>query len=183
MRGAVSLAAALALPLTIDAGGSFPARDLIIFCAFSVILVTLLLQGLTLPPLIKLLGVDDYDDELEQEEISARLSAIESAMSRMDELSAEDWVLDDTVDRVRGAYRYRQRRFTALSRDGEFDGGVDGDGIDYETRSVAYQRLVRELIEAQRATLIDLRDRGDINDDVLHRIERELDLEDSRLEI
>ena len=183
MRGAVSLAAALALPLTIDAGGPFPERELIIFCAFSVILATLLVQGLTLPPLIRWLGVDDYDDELEQEEINARLSAIESAMARMDELRGEDWVLEDTVDRVRGAYTYRQRRFTALSRDGEFDGGVDGDGIDYETRSVAYQRLVRELIEAQRATLIDLRDSGDINDDVLHRIERELDLEDSRLEI
>ncbi len=183
MRGAVSLAAALALPLTIDAGGPFPERELIIFCAFSVILATLLVQGLTLPPLIRWLGVDDYDDELEQEEINARLSAIESAMARMDELRGEDWVLEDTVDRVRGAYTYRQRRFTALSRDGEFDGGVDGDGIDYETRSVAYQRLVRELIDAQRATLIDLRDSGDINDDVLHRIERELDLEDSRLEI
>ena len=67
--------------------------------------------------------------------------------------------------------------------DGEFDGGIDGDGIDYETRSEAYQRLVRELLEAQRAMLIEMRDRGEINDDVLRRIERELDLEDSRLEI
>ena len=72
------------------------------------------LQGLTLPPLIRWLGVDDYDDELEQEEINARLSAIESAMARIDELRGEDWVLEDTVDRVRGAYTYRQRRFTAL---------------------------------------------------------------------
>jgi CPA1 family monovalent cation:H+ antiporter len=183
MRGAVSLAAALALPLATDAGGGFPKRDLIIFCAFSVILATLLIQGLTLPPLIKWLEVDDYDEELENEEISARLQAIEAAMQRMDELVEEEWVLEDTVERVRGAYIYRQRRFTALSREGEFDGGIDGDGIDYETRSVAYQRLVRELLEAQRATLIDLRDRGEINDDVLRRIERELDLEDSRLEI
>ena len=183
MRGAVSLAAALALPLLVDDGGAFPQRDLIIFCAFSVILVTLLLQGLTLPPLIKWLGVDDYDEELEQEEVSARLAAVDAAMARLDELLGEEWVLDDTVDRVRGAYAYRQRRFTALSRDGEFDGGIDGDGIDYETRSVAYQRLVREVIEAQRSTVIDLRDSGEINDDVLRRIERELDLEDSRLEI
>jgi len=183
MRGAVSLAAALALPLTIDAGGPFPQRELIIFCTFSVILVTLLLQGLTLPPLIKWLGVDDYDEDLAQEEVNARLRAVDAAMTRMDELAGEDWVLDDTVERVRGAYAYRQRRFTALSRDGEFDGGIDGDGIDYETRSVAYQRLARELIEAQRIALIELRDSGDINDDVLRRIERELDLEDSRLEI
>ncbi len=101
----------------------------------------------------------------------------------MDELVEEEWVLEDTVDRIRGAYRYRQRRFTALTPDGEFDGGIDGDGIDYETRSVAYQRVVRELLDAQRATLIELRDGGEINDDVLRRIERELDLEDSRLEI
>jgi monovalent cation/hydrogen antiporter len=183
MRGAVSLAAALAIPLTIDAGGGFPDRDLIIFCAFSVILATLLIQGLTLPPLIKRLEVDDYDEDLENEEIAARLAAIEAAMERIDELAAEEWVLEDTVERVRGSFSFRRRRFTALSAEGEFDGGVDGDGIDYETRSRAYQRLVRELLEAQRSAVIDLRDRGEINDDVLRRIERELDLEDSRLEI
>ncbi len=182
MRGAVSLAAALALPLTIDAGGAFPQRNLIIFCGFSVILATLLIQGLTLPPLIKWLEVDDYDEELEQEEVAARLRAIDAAMARLDELVAEEWVLEDTVERVRGSFRFRRRRFTALSADGEFDGGVDGDGIDYETRSVAYQRLVREVLEAQRSAVLDLRDRGEINDDVLRRIERELDLEDSRLE-
>jgi CPA1 family monovalent cation:H+ antiporter len=183
MRGAVSLAAALALPLQTDAGAPFPERELIIFCVFAVILATLLLQGLTLPPLIKWLGVDDYDEELEQEEVAARLRAIESALARMDELVEEEWVLEDTVDRIRGAYRYRQRRFTALTPDAEFDGGIDGDGIDYETRSVAYQRVVREVLDAQRATLVELRDGGEINDDVLRRIERELDLEDSRLEI
>ena len=183
MRGAVSLAAALALPLSTDSGAPFPERDLIIFCTFAVILTTLLLQGLTLPPLIKLLGVDDYDEELEQEEIEARLRATEAALARMDELVEEEWVLEDTIDRVRGAYTYRQRRFTALSREGEFDGGIDGDGIDYETRSVLYQKVVRQLLEAQRATVIELRDTGEINDQVLRRIERELDLEDSRLEI
>ena len=184
MRGAVSLAAALALPLTIDAGGSFPdARP------------DHLLRLLRDPRHPAAPGPDPAaaDQAARGRRLRRRAraggdrapacSATEAAMSRMDELAAEDWVLDDTVDRVRGAYRYRQRRFTALSRDGEFDGGVDGDGIDYETRSVAYQRLVRELLEAQRATLIDLRDSGEINDDVLRRIERELDLEDSRLEI
>ncbi|MDX6583146.1 MAG: monovalent cation/hydrogen antiporter [Solirubrobacterales bacterium] len=183
MRGAVSLAAALALPLTVDAGGAFPDRDLIIFCAFSVILATLLIQGLSLPPLIKWLGVDDYDEDLENEEISARLAAIEAAMGRIDELAEEEWVLEDTAERMRASYRFRQRRFTALSAEGDFDGGLDGDGIDYETRSLAYQRLVRELLEAQRSAVLDLRDRGAINDDVLRRLERELDLEDSRLEI
>jgi monovalent cation/hydrogen antiporter len=183
MRGAVSLAAALALPFATDSGAAFADRELIIFCAFSVILATLLIQGLTLPPLIKWLEVDDTDEELEREEVSARLRAIEAAIERIDELTEEEWVLDDTAERIRGAYRYRQRRFTALSPEGEFDGGVGGDGIDYETRSVAYQRLVREVLDTQRSTLIELRDRGEINDEVLRRIERELDLEDSRLEI
>src|ERR1044072_9151906 len=96
MRGAVSLAAALAVPLTIDAGGAFPQRDLIIFCTFSVILATLVVQGLTLPPLIKWLDLDDYDEELENEEISARLVAIDAAMGRIDELAGEEWVLEDT---------------------------------------------------------------------------------------
>src|SRR4029450_11832448 len=109
------------------------------------------------------------------------LAAAGAALDRLDELAVEEWALDDTVDRVRGAYSYRQRRFAA--RSGDFDGGLDGDGIDYETRSEAYQPLVRELLETQRATLIELRDRGEINDEVLRRLQRELDLEDSRLEI
>jgi Na+/H+ antiporter len=183
MRGAVSLAAALALPLSVDAGGTFPHRDLIIYLTFSVILGTLLVQGLTLPVLIKMLGVDDYDEALEAEENIARLAATETALARLEELREEEWVLEDTVDRVSGTYRYRQRRFTARGPDGEFDGGIDGDGVDYEARSEAYQRLVREVLNAQRETLIELRDRGEINDDVMRRLERELDLEDARLEI
>jgi Na+/H+ antiporter len=183
MRGAVSLAAALALPFTIDAGGPFPERNLIIFLAFGVIVATLLVQGLTLPPLIRLLDLDAADETLELEEIEARLRAADAALDRIDALAGEDWALDDTVERIRGAYRYRQRRFRARSADGGFDGGLADDGIDYETRSEAYQRLVRELLEAQREVLIEMRDRGEINDEVLRRIERELDLEDSRLEI
>ena len=177
MRGAVSLAAALALPLVTDAGGEFPDRDLIIFCAFSVILATLLLQGLTLPPLIRLLGVDDVDETLDREEADARLRASEAALARLEELTGEDWVRDETAERVAGLYRYRLRRFSARFGDGE------GDGVDYESRSESYQRLTRELLQAQRMKLIEMRDSGQINDEVLRIIERELDLEDSRLEI
>jgi CPA1 family monovalent cation:H+ antiporter len=183
MRGAVSLAAALALPFAVDGGGAFPDRERIIFLVFSVILGTLLLQGLTLPALIGRLGLDQADEAAELEEIEARLRAADAALERVDELASEDWALDDTVERVRGAFRYRQRRFTARSAAGEFDGGLEGDGVDYETRSQAYQRLVRELIEVQRTVVIEMRDGGEIDDDVLRRIERELDLEDSRLEI
>ena len=82
----------------------------------------------------------------------ARLAATETALARLEELAEEDWVLEDTVERVSGAYRYRQRRFTARCPMGKFEDGIDGDGIEYEARSEAYQRLTRELLEAQRDT-------------------------------
>jgi len=175
MRGAVSLAAALALPLQTDAGDPFPQRDLIIFLAFSVILFTLLVQGLTLPWLLRRLKVCDDGREEAEEEIQARLHTASMALDRLGELAEEDWTRDDTIDRVRRIYEYRQRRFGAR-RDGE-----DSDGI--EDRSLAYQRLSRELFDAQRRALVNLRNRGEISNDVMMRIERELDLEDSRLEI
>jgi CPA1 family monovalent cation:H+ antiporter len=175
MRGAVSLAAALALPLQIDAGTPFPHRDLIIFLAFSVIVFTILVQGLTLPWLLRRLKVCDDGQEEAEEEVQARLRAAAAALERLEELAGEDWTRDDTVDRVRRLYEYRQRRFSAR-RDGD-----DSDGI--EDRSLAYQRLSRELYDAQRHALVDLRNRGEISNEVMTRIERELDLEDSRLEI
>jgi monovalent cation/hydrogen antiporter len=174
MRGAVSLAAALALPLQTDAGAPFPQRDLIIFLTFSVILFTLVAQGLTLPWLLRRLRICDDGAEA-QEELLARVRASEVALERLEELAGEDWTRDDTVERARGLYRYRQRRFTA-QRDG-------GDSDEIEDRSLAYQRLVREVLEAQRRAVVEMRNRGEISNEVMLRLERELDLEDSRLEI
>jgi Na+/H+ antiporter len=171
MRGSVSLAAALALPLETDAGAPFPARELIILLAYVVILVTLVGQGLTLGPLIERLGVRDDGSE-EGEEIAARVQLAEAAIARLEELTEEDWVRPDTLDRVRGMYDYRRRRFSARG---------DGDGETYEERTSAYQRLMYELFDAQREALIGLRNRGDISDEVRRRVERELDLEESRL--
>jgi len=173
MRGAVSLAAALALPTVTDAGDPFPQRDLIVFLTFAVILATLVLQGLTLPALIKALHVTSDGSE-QREEVEARLAAVDAALARLDELALEDWTREDTIDRVRRAYQYRQRRFEARRA------GDDSDG--YEDRSLAYQRLLRELFDVQRAELATLRNRGVISNEVMHRIERELDLEDERLE-
>lgn len=175
MRGAVSLAAALAIPFETDAGLPFPDRDLLIFLTFCVILVTLVLQGLTLPLLIKKLGVRDDGVEEEREEVAARLAVVEAALGRLEELREEDWTKDDTIERVRKSYDYRQRRFTARR---------DGDGSDgYEERSEAYQRVLHELIAAQRRTLVRLRKEGVMSDEVMRRVERELDLEEDRLEI
>jgi CPA1 family monovalent cation:H+ antiporter len=172
MRGSVSLAAALALPLQTDAGAPFPGRDLIILLAYVVILVTLVGQGLTLGPLIERLGVRDDGSE-EREEIAARVRLAEAAIARLEELTEADWVRPDTLDRVRGMYDYRRRRFTARE---------DGDGDTYEERTSAYLRLMYELFDAQREELIGLRNRGDISDEVRRRVERELDLEESRLQ-
>ncbi len=175
MRGAVSLAAALAIPLQTDGGAPFPNRALIVFCAFAVILVTLVAQGLSLPALIRRLGVETDDHDGRLEEAQARLRAAEAAIARIDELAAEGWVRDDSAERMRGAYEYRRRRFTARLDDGD-DGAL-------EDRSLAFQRLRREVLEAERAEIIRMRNRGLINDEIMRRVERDLDLEDARLEI
>ncbi|HET7044460.1 MAG TPA: Na+/H+ antiporter [Gaiellaceae bacterium] len=174
MRGAVSLAAALAIPLTTDAGEPFPGRDLIVFLTFSVILVTLVFQGLTLPLVIRLLGLEDdgIDDRLEAK---ARIKAADAALARLAELVAEGWVREDTAERMRGAYTFRKDRFAS-----RFDDGDDGA---IEERSQSYQRLRRELLEAERGKVVELRRRGFINDDVMNRVQRDLDLEVERLDV
>src|SRR3954471_13477064 len=173
MRGPVSLAAALALPLTTDAGRPFPERDLIVFLTFGVILSTLLVEGLTLPGLIRVLGLED-DGIAEKEEAKARIHAAEAGIARLEELLDEDWVRADTVERLRGQYNFRRDRF--LSR---LD--PDGDG-SAEERSVDFQRLRRELLDAERQAVVDLRRSGKIDDEVMRRVVRDLDLEDARLD-
>jgi monovalent cation/hydrogen antiporter len=150
-------------------------RDLILFLTFSVILATLVVQGLTLPTLIRRLRLEQ-DDAEEREELKARLAATQAALERLDELAGADWTRDDTVERLHGMYEFRRRRLKA--RGGYLE---DDDGV--EDRSMAYQRLVRELLQAQRQAIVRLRNQGQISNDVMHRVERELDLEDTRLEI
>ena len=174
LRGAVSLAAALALPLTTRDGSDFAERNLIVFLTFCVIFATLVVQGLTLPGLIRLLGLED-DGVAEREDAKARIKAAEAALARLDQLLDEEWVNEDTARRLRGTYEFRRTRFTS-----RFDDGDDGT---IEERSLNFQRLRRELLEAERAAIVDLRRQGVINDDVMHRLERDLDLEDARLDV
>jgi monovalent cation/hydrogen antiporter len=169
MRGSVSLAAALALE------PGFPYRDLILLITFAVILATLVLQGLTLPAVIRKLGIQD-DGADAQEELVGRRAAADVALARLDELAEEEWTYDETAERMRALYRYRQRRFAA--RAGETE---DGDGIEH--RSFKYQKMVRSVLNAQRAELVRLRNAGEISNEIMHRLERELDLEEERLEI
>jgi NhaP-type Na+/H+ or K+/H+ antiporter len=174
MRGAVSLAAALALALKTHSGAAFPGRDLIIFLTFAVIFSTLVVQGLSLPGLIRRLGVT-RDGREEEEELRARLGATKAALAQIDELAKEDWTRDDTIDRMRRAYEYRKRRFAARA------GKIEDDG--YEDRSLAYQRVVQAVLAAQRDVLVQMRNNGEISNETMNRVVRELDLEESRLEI
>jgi Na+/H+ antiporter len=168
MRGAVTLAAALALP-------AFAERDRVIFFAFAVVVFTVVVQGLTLPWLIRRMSFYDEDGSVERKEAKARLLAAKAAIGRLEELRAEDWVRAETADRMRALYEYRIRRFKA-----RFDDGDDGA---IEDRSLAYQRLRRMILEAERSEVLRLRNEGRIDEQTMHRIERDLDLEDARLEI
>ena len=174
MRGAVTIAAALLVPLETDAGAPFPGRDLIVFFAFAVVLGTLVGQGLSMPAVIRVLRLEADDTDTEAEEALARIRAAEAALERLEELAADDWVLDDTAERLRGLYRFRIDRFTARA-------DPDGDG-KIEKRSAKYQKLRRELLEAERHAVVELRNTGEISDEVMRRVERDLDLELSRLD-
>jgi CPA1 family monovalent cation:H+ antiporter len=172
MRGAVSLAVALALPLQTADGAPFPHRELILFLTFVVIFFTLVVQGLTLPALINRL--DRSADPEDAEEDRARLTAARAALDRIDELADEQWTRTDTAQRMRGLYEYRAQRFEAR---------VAGDEVgDYEERSRAYQDMVRAVLEAQRRALMTLRREGSLSNEAFNRILRDIDLEESRLE-
>ena len=178
MRGSVSLAAALAIPLTVDGGAPFPERDLVVFLAFCVILATLVGQGLLFPAVIKAVDIEDDTRDLD-EELNARLEIAFAATDRVEELAGEDWVYEGTAERVRNLYEYRQRRFRSQVQGGPPD---EDDETDYEARADGYRRFMNEVIAAQRVRLRALRDEGEITDEVRRTIERDLDLEQARLD-
>ncbi len=124
--------------------------------------------------MIRLLRLED-DGLDDKEEAKARIYAADAALVRLEELVGEGWVREDTAERTRGQYAFRRRRFRA-----RFDDEDDGE---IEERSLSYQRLRRELLDAERSAVFDLRRRGVINDEVLRRVGRDLDLEDQRLDI
>jgi Na+/H+ antiporter len=172
MRGGLSLAAALALPLTLTGGGLFPQRDLVIFFTFGIILVTLVGQGLSLSPIIRLLGLEQ-DGSLEREHAKAHLVAARAALSRLDELATEAWVPEDALAQLRAHYAHKLETLTEA---------MDGAGDDrFDGHAPAQQQLRQEVLAAERAAVIGLRDRGRIDDETLRLVERELDLEEQHL--
>ena len=170
MRGVVSLAAALALPLTIQDGSPFPGRDLILFLTFIVILVTLVVQGLSLPPLIRWLGIKD-DGAAEKEEREARLKANQAALVRLNEIAERDPAKADAQQRLRIEYEDRIRQLESY----ENAGGPRG------LFSSEYEHLSQEALRVERRTILQLRNDGVINDEVLRRIQRDIDLAQARL--
>lgn len=172
MRGAVSLAAALAIPFVVAGGGRFPNRELIIYLTYAVILSTLVLQGLTLPLLIRRLGIA-VDPREQREEVAARLAAVQAGLQSLNS-SAADGIPPDLVDSLR-------RRLEATSR------RVGAQAMHTPDRAqqievARYRRMLRDMLNAERNAVIELRDQGIISDDVMRRVERELDLEEVRWE-
>ena len=173
MRGAVSLAAALALPLQTESGAAFPGRDLILFLTICVIFATLVVQGLTLPPLIVFLGVREEGHEIRMEELRARLEAARAVLARLDHLRADERVPPSTRQRLRELYEERVRSYEA---------GLEAGYVteQYEDSTATWQRWRRELFDVERAAVVSLRDKGEINSKVMRRVERDIDLEELR---
>lgn len=172
MRGVVSLAAALALPISALPGSTLPARDAIIVITFTVILVTLVGQGLTLPLVIRAVGLGTDDDE-GHEEAHARGELVEVALARIGELY-EKWPTHrELLDNLRSTYQHRAEHADQHHED---------RGSAAEQELIDHRAIRRDVIDAQREALARLRDAGAIDDDVLRNIERELDLEELRME-
>jgi monovalent cation/hydrogen antiporter len=174
MRGVLALAAAISVPETLWNGQEFEARNLIVFLAFCVIFVTLVLQGLTLPALIRGLGLCGRTG-MEPEEREARKIVLKAAIRNLEERRKGcspdvEHLYDDLV------HRYRHKLAVVSGKDG---GSVDG--IDQESYQLA-RSIAGGALQAERHTLIGLRDRGQIGDDVLRTMERELDLAESQFQ-
>jgi len=169
MRGVVSLAAALALPTVLRDGSPFPHRGMIVFLTFCVIFVTLVLQGLTLPPLIRLLGLAGGAGP-DCEELEARRIVTQAALSHLEDAVARD--RDQFSEVYEDLSRHYHHRLLSLKVN------TDPNEVTDHGRHVA---LSLEALRVERETAVRLRNEGRINDLVLRRIERELDLNESLL--
>jgi monovalent cation/hydrogen antiporter len=172
MRGVIALAAALSLPATIAAGQPFPHRDLIVFLTFSVILVTLVVQGLSLPVIIRLMRLT-VSSARDDEESEARRRMLESALEFLERASGKDRL--EFADVYEDLTQHYRTRFATLLGEGNDEHGT---AAEHEER---YRELTRELVRIERQTAVRLRDENKISDDVLRKLLHELDLAESRL--
>jgi monovalent cation/hydrogen antiporter len=173
VRGIVSLAAALAIPLVTSAGQPFPYRDLILFLTFSVILITLVGQGLLLPWVIRMLGLQHAgrnEREINRiEEYQARSEAVQAAVEQLEQLAAERNLSTDLIEAVRTQHRDRLAHFENRGDD------------DHKSHSDLHDEVERLLIAAERTRINDLFRSGKLKDEARRRIERELDLREAHL--
>ena len=171
MRGVVALAAALSLPVALANGKPFPQRDVILFLTFCVIFVTLVLQGLTLPALIRRLGLNQLP-LAKCEELEARRIMIDAALGKLGEIpDLKDPNMSEIYEDVTNHYRLRR---TAL------DGAEGRDGVERSDPNDRFELITRRLRDVERATAVQLRDQDRISDEVLRGLLRELDLLDAR---
>jgi CPA1 family monovalent cation:H+ antiporter len=173
MRGVVSLATALALPLTIADGSPFPHRSLIIFLAFGVILVTLLLHGMTLPWLARKMSLH-YDGKGANERWHAQREAAETAWKRLYQIARDDSIPPETLERIQSHYRDR------LASLGEGPNSpLPGDTRQPRLNHPIFQMesyAWKEALEAERQAVIDLRQNFKIGDDIMNELLRDIDL-------
>lgn len=172
MRGADSLAGALAIPFMLPNGEPFPGRDVILLLTFCVIFATLVLQGLTLAPVVRWLGVVD-DHVTEREGRLARLKANEAALARLEAMESLNQARPKTVERLRSEYLDRIQQ-------------LRGEGAQEKSVrrlfSPDFEELAREALETERETVITLRNDETINDQAFRRIQRDIDLAEARLQ-
>src|SRR5829696_407248 len=166
MRGAVSLAAALAIPLQTQAGAEFPYRDLIVFLTYTVIFATLVFQGLTLPLLILRLGIKNEGHEARMAELDARVKATHAALEKLDEMCNDENLPARSQEQLRELYEERIQRY---------ESGLEAGRATDEHResSDGWTRSRRALLDAGRDTIVTLRGKGEISGDFMRRVERE----------
>ncbi|MFT3786407.1 MAG: cation:proton antiporter [Tepidisphaeraceae bacterium] len=173
MRGIVSLAAALAIPMNVEGNWPFPFRDEIVFVTFGVILLTLVGQGLTLGPLVRAMKLH-ADDRNQREEALARRELAFAALARLDTMELIDGTDPKLVEEVREEYTHRVKAF-----DRTIHGNGESEPVDACCNVIEIQR---EALEAEQMLLIKLRDDSLISDEVLRHIQAELDIESLRLQ-
>jgi len=176
-RGVITLAAVFTLPLTVSSGKAFPDRDLLLFCAYIIVVVTLVLQGVTFAPIVRALGVRADPADAAALRNDARAASIQAGLTRLGQVAEDPEVPEHELDGLRSTLEIRLRRYQSAD-----EGGDGGDGPDVSApgspEHEAVQWARRAVIDAQREELLRWRDAGRLPDSSLRVLERELDHEE-----
>ena len=173
-RGVISLAAIFTLPLYKSDGSPFPGRDLLLFCTYLVVLVTLVGQGLTFAPLVRFVGLRPDRTDAVRQRNEARAASVRAAIVRLDQLAANTEVPADIHDGMLASLKQREARYRHrldLLEDAEKNGGQMPSSVHYEQALAAR----REVIDTQREELLRWRDAGRLSDSSLRVLQTELD--------